>query len=361
MKPTPPPYHLSADSPEISQREPEPPSYTEHADASPAPKDIETASLSSSLSASSSAYVPLEGPSLPAVMFVPLKQLQIQTPGKNLLSLPTPQRPDPIPIFTITAEGALGHPQYLSVRPDRRSGSCILTYGDDEARAPLTTTTYKWGPGRPPVVVLGDPAKNPAVGAEQVAEGEGREGQGQEQGIEIHSRSLFSRAVHFAVPGLGSFGWRYAGSKERVGTGADSLLVCEVFLPETPTGSGSGFNSKEYHDEKSSAGANADPKNPWERARRGVYRGKEGGEEVNVTTTPHRIAHFVRNETFRSPGTTRLTAGNGGRLQLDLQVFNEKVHERVEWLLVTTAITMLKREVDRRRTQQAAALAIIAS
>lgn len=190
------------------------------------------------------------------------------------------------------------------------------------------------------------------MSTETFAEGEGREGQGQGQGFEIQGRGLFSRAVRFDVPGLGSFGWRYAGSKERAGTGADNLLVCEVFLPGTPTDSGS--NPKEYHKEK------PNPKKPCERASRDGCRDKRGGDEAGATT-PHRIAQLVRNSTFRSPGTTRLTAGNGGRLQLDLRVFDEKVRERVEWLVVTTAITMLKREVDRRRMQQVAAIAVLVS
>lgn len=333
---TPPPYHLANNSPEVSLKEPTLPSYTEHEDAIPVTKDIETASLSSSTTTSSSVHATTADPSFSPPIFTPTKQLQIQTPGKNLLSPPTPQRPDPIPIFAVTPEGALDRPQYLSVRPGRCSGSCILTHGDDEAQAPLTTTTYRFGPGRPPIVVLGDPAKNPAVSAEKVAEGEGCEGQGQGLGFEIQGRSLFSRAVRFAVPGLGSFGWRYAGSKERAGAGADSLLVCEVFLPGTPTDSNSDL--KECHYEKTSLSSCATPKKPCGRARRDVCRGNRGGEEAGATT-PHRIAQLVRNSTFRSPGTTRLTAGNGGRLQLDLRIFDEKVRERVEWLIVTTAIT----------------------
>lgn len=190
------------------------------------------------------------------------------------------------------------------------------------------------------------------MSGEKCAEGGEREG----QGFEIQGRSLFSRAVRFAVPGLGSFGWRYAGSKERAGTGADSLLVCEVFLPGTPTDS----DSQEYRDVETSLSSSATPKRPSEQARRDGYRSKKGSGEASAAT-PHRIAQLVRNSTFRSPGTTRSTAGNGGRLQLDLRIFDEKVRERVEWLVVTTAITMLKREVDRRRTQQAAAFAVLLS
>ncbi|KAI0974927.1 hypothetical protein F4678DRAFT_470233 [Xylaria arbuscula] len=316
-----PPYHINTNSSEPSLKAPTLPPYTEHAGAN---EDIELASLSPSTTSSASSQTApastAEASSSLAISstFTPTKQLQLQTPGKNFLSFPTPTRPDPIPIFTLTAAGTLDRPLYLSIRPQTRSGSCFLTYGDDETQAPLTTTTYRfgYGPGRRPIIVLGNPTRNPALAGETG------------QGIEIAGRSLFSRAIRFHVPGLGSFGWRYADSAERSAVSADSLLVCEIF------------------DNSSTPEQNA--------------KGKAAEKNKNEGKG-QRIAQLVRNERFRSPGSSRSSAGNGGRLMLDLSVFEEKARERVEWLVVTTAVAMLKREVDRRRAQQIAAIGVLAS
>ncbi|KAI0453203.1 hypothetical protein F5B21DRAFT_307509 [Xylaria acuta] len=368
MASTAPPYRLSTNTSETSLKAPTLPPYTEHASVSPGDEDIELASLSPSTSASSYTAPPpplaaagpsSSSPSSPSI-FTPTKQLQIQTPGKTLLSFPTPQRPDPIPIFTLDAHGHLERPLYLSVRPDARSGSCFLTHGDDEAQTPLSTTTYRFGPGRPPVVVLGDPARDPAIASSHSTgeEGEG-EGEGKE-GFEILGRSLFSRAVRFQVPGLGAaaFGWRYGNSEERAGAGgADSLLVCEVYLPETETETATttttSISARLGLKKQDDADRDQDSSNGREKNKK---KKKEEREMI-----PRRIAQLVRNETYRSPGTTRSSAGNGGRLMLDLRVFDEKRRERVEWLVVTTAVTMLKREVDRRRAHQIAAIGAIVS
>ncbi|KAI0874839.1 hypothetical protein GGS24DRAFT_326404 [Hypoxylon argillaceum] len=360
-----PPYRLPTNRSEVSLRAPTLPPYTEHAGINPEGEDIELANLS--LSRSSPSYSPTTtaGPSSSSTptLFTPTRHLQIQTPGKPLLSFPTPQRPDPIPIFTLTPSGRLDRPLYLSLRPDARSGSCLLARADDAAQTPLSTTTYRFGPGRPPVVVLlGDPS----LGDE---EGEGGEREQQGRGFEILGAGLFSRAVRFAVPGLGSLGWRYAGAGERASAGADSLLVCEVFPPiamdPTPD-SNSGPSRQQQHNSKTSIGARLGLRRPS-----GGDQDGENGSSTNGGSrredkesgggAPRCVAQLVRNETLRTPGTARSSAGNGGRLMMDLSVFDEKARERAEWLIVTTAIIMLKREVDRRRAQQIAAIGAIAS
>ncbi|KAI0205510.1 hypothetical protein F4808DRAFT_236445 [Astrocystis sublimbata] len=353
MASTAPPYY-HANTTEASLTAPTLPPYTEHA----GDREIELASLSRSTSASSSApsYVhdplpshaagPSSSSSSSSSTFTPTKQLQIQTQGKSMLSCPTPQPAEQIPVFTLTAHGHLERPLYLSVRPRARSGSCFLMHGDDdEAQAPLSMTTYRFGPGRPPVVELADPAQGPlpsSSGGEiekEMAEGEAGSGAQRGTNFKILGRSIFSRAVRFEAPGLGTFGWRYAGSKERADEGAASLLVCEVFLPASAT------DSLISHDESG--------------GRRGNGKRKEKKEDKKGT--PCRIAQLVRNETYRSPGSSRSSAGNGGRLMLELRIFDEKRQERVEWLVVTTALVMLKREVDRRRSQQIAAIGVVAS
>ncbi|KAI8634131.1 hypothetical protein F5Y19DRAFT_200584 [Xylariaceae sp. FL1651] len=338
------PYHVPTNSSEASLRAPTLPPYSEHATGA-GDHDIELTNLrpssasSSSSSSTSSTSAATFSPPNPGTTFTPTQQLQIQTPGKRGFSLPTSQRPDPTPIFSLTPEGHLDRPLYLSIRPSARSGSCFLVHGDDASEAPLSTTRYRFGPGRPPVIVLGDPARDPAISPQEPGEAQGQ-GQGQ-QGFEVLGRRLFSRAVRFEVPGLGSFAWRYASSKERASAGADSLLVCEVLVPapDTPT----------------STSSNPLPQRQSLSTKLGLAGGEAKTREKEATTA-RRIAQLVRNAAYRSPGSRRASAGNGGRLMLDLRAFDEKSRERVQWLVVTTALTMLKREVDRRRGQQAAAI-----
>ncbi|KAI1175734.1 hypothetical protein F4777DRAFT_549088 [Nemania sp. FL0916] len=419
-----------------------PPPYTEHAaPAGPGPgananananEGIELASIfptsTTFASSSSSTYAPgastsTRGPSsssssLPTFstptlsIFTPTKQLQIQTAGKSLLSFPTPVRPDPIPVFSLTANGALDRPLYLSVRPDAHSGSCFLTYGDDAAQTPLSTTTYRFGLGRPPVVVLHDLARYGQGQGQGYGGGYGngygdasgygygeeygsgvaggarmntnKENEGEEESFEIRGRGLLSRSVRFAVPRLRTFGWRYAGSTERARANADSLLVCEVFLPASAFEAGGLRAAAEYgyadddgadgsddnasDDNNNAAGASTTTSTTiTSTSRRGAQYGKKsGGKDVKTggnkdkdRSTPLRIAQLVRSAAHRSPGSNRASAGNGGRLLLDLRVFDEKARERVEWLVVTTAVTMLKREVDCRRAQQIAGIGAI--
>ncbi|KAI1825711.1 hypothetical protein F4861DRAFT_537733 [Xylaria intraflava] len=178
-----------------------------------------------------------------------------------------------------------------------------------------------------PVVRLADPTRD--------ARPENRDG----DVFEITGRSLFSRAVDFRVPGLGAFGWRYGNAGERVWAGADSLLVCEVFPPEEGENNNSSNNNS----------------HPGRKSGRGTGN-KEPGRGI-----PRRIAQLVRNETLRSPGSARASAGNGGRLVLDLRGFAEKDRLRCEWLVVGTAVAMLKREADRRRALQVAVLGTVLS
>ncbi|RYO86293.1 hypothetical protein DL764_009032 [Monosporascus ibericus] len=274
--------------------------------------------------------------------FRPTVQLQIHTGGKRWLSSPFSCKSDPaIPIFSVAPDGKTvladghddeGRPLYISLKPTKGSGSGSVRHlvrGDEYGAggekeipdpAPLATTTYRFGPGRPPTVLLGHPADPERVEA-----------------IEVASRSLVSRALEMRTS-FGVFAWRYARSKEReacvLGVGPDggaaaaapdSLLVFEHLI-DGGDGDGDGDGGK-----KRAA-----------QARRANVR---------------RVAQLVRNSEFRTPGTSVRTAGNGGRLMLDLGGFDEKLRERVQWFVVATALIMLKYEVDRRRAAQIAILA----
>jgi len=284
----------------------------------------------------------------PGAVFVPTVQLQIQTPGKPWLSLPLPPRPDPIPVYAV--DPATGHvdqaagPVYTSVRAHRRSGTCALVAGaapaDDPtaaaAASPLSTTTYRFGPGRPARVVLFDrPASAPADGPSSSSSSYGGEADhdsttaaddadadadaGGWDAFPLVPRGLLTRAVGVEGSRLGGFEWRYATRAERRAAGATSLLVLDRVT--------------------------------------GVFGA--GGREAEAARRP--VALLVRNAALRSPGSGASTAGNGGRLLLDLRPWDGaagKVDRRmVEILAVTTAVSMLKKEVDRRRAHQIAIMA----
>jgi hypothetical protein len=444
-------YHAPVNRSEVSLDAPTLPPYTEHATTTtPTARTVETGgyntsnngielsdlSLSTATSATTSRTSGINVNINPHHdTFRPSRNFQIQTPGKALISLPTPQRPDPIPIYALspTATATTGvtggnvtytlpeseqqeqPPLYLSIRPETCSGSCILVHGDDyNASVPLTTTTYRFGPGKPPIVVLGHGHGHGYGEADGDRGSGGMSGELRGDSFPILGRSLFSRAVSFDVPGLGSFGWRYGNKAERAAADADSLLICEFFLPNSSSppslnpnsGAGAGAFEEVESESESESGE-------FETASVSMSGAATGTDENNNNTTNlrHRhghslsaklgfhtnrsraevtsdgkttgakshkekkdksrnkddnnkviIAQLVRNAAFRSPGSSRSSAGNGGRLMLDLRMFDDDEkgarRERVEWLVVTTAVSMLKREVDRRRAQQAAALGV---
>ncbi|KID96781.1 hypothetical protein MAJ_07294, partial [Metarhizium majus ARSEF 297] len=72
-----------------------------------------------------------------------------------------------------------------------------------------------------------------------------------------------------------------------------------------------------------------------------------------------RVAQLVRSEALRTPGTSGTTAGNGGRLLMDLGEWaGGKAEARAaEVLVLSSCLVMLKKEVDRRRAAQFMVLA----
>lgn len=262
--------------------------------------------------------------------FRPTVNLQVQTSGKPLLSLPIPPRAVPIPILEVNPEdNSVAHePRFVSIRPKRGSGSSCLVSGEaylansetDIEWKPLSTTTYRFGPGRPPSVSLFLPASH------QQHEPNGVEGQEEPwDTCNILSTSLISRSQMLRHTRLGTFEWRYARRAERRALKANSVLVLERIIHVAVAGS---------------------PKN----------------EEIRRT-----VALFLRNQELRTPGTSAGSASNGGRLMIDLSVWEEgdgeggKVdREMAVVLVVTTVVAMLKKEVDRRRAQQIGVMVAVA-
>ncbi|KAF5004951.1 hypothetical protein FDECE_8566, partial [Fusarium decemcellulare] len=67
-----------------------------------------------------------------------------------------------------------------------------------------------------------------------------------------------------------------------------------------------------------------------------------------------KVAQFVRSDSLRTEGSRRSSAGNGGRLMLDLREWADRKGEaeQMELLAVASCISMMKKEIDRRRMHQ---------
>lgn len=208
--------------------------------------------------------------------------LQIQAAGKHAISFPSPPKQLEIPIFSPATE----RPVYMSIRPRRCKGNCRLVLAEDSFETAVARTTYKFGPGRNPIVRIG---RDDDLEAEE---------------FEMVGKSLFHRTVGFETRKWGRFEWRYGSKVERAQFAADNLLILE----------------------------------------------KVGMGDERV-----RVAQLVRNDVLRTLGTKYLAAGNGGRLQMDL--VGEKGDEVVdEVVVVVTCLVMLKKEIDRLRAIQIAAM-----
>lgn len=176
----------------------------------------------------------------------------------------------------------------------------------------VASTTYTWGPGRNPVIRVGK--MSPLIEDE---DGDVMEGQDDEDvdEFEMQGKSLLTRTITFTSSKWGTFEWRYAGRRERAladPSGKKSihnLLVLEKVM------------------------------------------GK-GDKEQRV-----KVAHLIRSEDTRTPGTRRSCAGNGGRLELCLS--GSGMEEGIlidDRTVVVTVLVMLKKEIDRLRAMQIAAM-----
>lgn len=273
---------------------------------------VELRSLVSATSSRSSTSLPeyddviaVAGPSSGDTGFHATASMQIENRGLPVVALPLPPRPYPIPVYAVDADGRIGEKVYESVRQSRGSGNAIL-FRDGNPQFPVCSTTYRFGPGRPPrICLLGPDTDVSSLGTyDETPAGV--------EAFDVLCKGYVTRAVSIRTD-MGTFEWRHASRAERRHVGADSLLVMEQVTPI-------------------------------------ALAGGRKKEEVR-----RRVAQFVRNSEVRTQGTGRSTAGNGGRLMMDLRAWVDGKDDlqRMEAFVVASCIVMLKREMDRRRVQQA--------
>jgi hypothetical protein len=230
-----------------------PPAYTSS-------KDLSTASYSAGEKASST-------------------YLTINAQGKHWNDLSTRGKQLEIPIFD-----AFNKKKYCNIRPDPKSSSCVLYLEDinGSTRQKVSETTYKWGPGRHPVIKF----YSSTSPSENLAED-----------FSVSSKFL-SRTTVFPSTRFGKFTWVYASRNPNgsiVGRGAGDIC----FMQQADA------------------------------------QGREGEERE--------VARLVRNNGTRPEGTN-WSEGTGGRLELSPTVVEGGTD--MEVFVIATLMLMLKKELD---------------
>lgn len=276
------------------------------------PADMNSTSSTDSDSDAPPAYENITGghtassSSAPPENFVATSQVQVDAVGYDTNQALTGSTLENISVYRVGS----GELEYISLRQKRSSNSCALVRGSDKSRTPIIATIYRWGPGRSPKMRI-LPANTSAT-VEDAIESDTVDC----ATIDVKSRSMLSRAQKMDTS-FGTFEWRYGSRAERKEAhDADSLLIMERTDPVSFVGGKSG--------------------------KRGV-----------------RVAQLVRDEESRTPGTGRYQGGNGGRLMMNLDMWTDEKKagaKDVEAFMVASCICMLKREGDRFRDNQIAAV-----
>jgi hypothetical protein len=347
--------------------------------------------------------------SLPNRAFTPTRVLQIVQHGHSPLAFPLLSKILDTPIYTLPSPSTPStempeQPTYISIRPHRQSGSCFLVRAGDEREnaRKLSATSYRFGcVGRDPVVriangvggsteailadgreILDTPAPAPASDDEDKEANDIFNGLG---GTAFTFKTSFlSRHCTFTYLGA-SYIWRYSTKEEKRAiereptswNGCDCLLILERVWEET--------------------------EEDW-----------KGKGKTRVVERKEMVARFVRGEGTRTPGSKKSFSGNGGRLEMCLPVKervsrpsssrraskhsirsiqsvkdnnpfadprvetqsiashasshnqtaitnnpNTDQQDELEILILTTLLAMLKREIDRMRNWQIAAISML--
>lgn len=245
------------------------------------------------------------GPSspLPPNGFIATSNLQVQSMGYDYNQALSGKYMENINVYRADT----GDAEYISVRRKKSSNSCALVRTADPSQTPLISTIYRIGPGRSPRMrILHD---NAGLTVDEAIANEDVRG----ELIEVKSRSMFSRTQIFDTS-LGKFEWRYGDRHERDDADAATLLIMErVDRVTLPDGT------------RSESGA--------------------------------QVAQLIRSDEFRTPGSKKYSGGNGGRLMIDLRMWQDNKKTSVqdaEAFVVASCILMLKREADRYNDNQIA-------
>ncbi|CAK7271484.1 hypothetical protein SEPCBS119000_004631 [Sporothrix epigloea] len=314
--------------------------------------------------------------SSPPTSFCPSLQLQLDCLGKGCNSgIGMTVKPDPICIYLVQDSNALyeKQPALLSLRKKRNSNSCTLVTGasygsligregqwtDDQLT--IGTTVYRVGPYRPPRVALFTVDQQVHQQLPELVAASDKEPAGTPawDKYEIIGKSIFNR-VQTLRTRLGYFEWRYASRAER------KALSQELIEAASRSGDGALLTPKEIAKRHSVNNLMV-----LERITE-VYGSMDHNGQVGTSVGKPRevrqpVARLIRSKALRTPGSSSYSAGNGGRLQMNLSEWttpaaasdakpNEADSEMAIALIVSSCIMMLKREVDRRRDQEVAAI-----
>ncbi|CAK7266822.1 hypothetical protein SEPCBS57363_002286 [Sporothrix epigloea] len=307
--------------------------------------------------------------------FCPTLQLQLDCLGKSSNSaFGATVRPDPTCIYLVQDNNVLyeEQPALLSLREKRSSNSCTLvtgaSYGDLIGRRgrlandqiTIGTTVYRVGPYRPPRVALFTVDQQVHQQLPELVAASDKEPAGTPawDKYEIIGKSIFNR-VQTIRTRLGYFEWRYATRAER------KALSQELIEAASRSGDGALLTPKEIAKRHSVNNLMV-----LERVTE-VCGSMDHGGQSNSVGKPREVrrpvARLIRSKALRTPGSSSYSAGNGGRLQMNLSEWTspaadgdkkptEADSEMAIALIVSSCIMMLKREVDRRRDQEVAAI-----
>ncbi|KUJ12227.1 uncharacterized protein LY89DRAFT_738843 [Mollisia scopiformis] len=232
--------------------------------------------------------------------FIPTSILQIQAQGKvAYASIGSPAKELETPI--IDPNNANIGPKYTSIRAQKNSGNCVLVQGGKHGQegVQVASTTYKWGPGKPPVIRI---SKTLQPVEEKEVQGFSNH---ETDEFELHSKSMFKRTVFFDSQRWGHFEWRYADRKERaIADTSGNKSINNLLVLEKVVGN--------------------------------------GHMEQRI-----KVAQLVRGEGTRTPGTSKNSAGNGGQLEMCLEGSDGPLIDDVT--VVVSCLVMLKKEIDNLR------------
>ncbi|KAF1987294.1 hypothetical protein K402DRAFT_392994 [Aulographum hederae CBS 113979] len=243
--------------------------------------------------------------------FAHTRVLDISSKGHGMWHFPTPPTELETPITD--EEGRI---QYVSTKLTRRKGNATLS---SPKRGVLAETKYRFGPGKDPEVRLLNIA---GVGAAESSDVQGGSSNEELGGIKLKGK-LGTRARTFDMPDGKSFRWSYVRTR-----------YCEK-------------NSKGKEKEN----------RYWLLVLEYVEKIYVGVGKKKEEMSSRRIAQLVRNKETMTQGTRKSTAGNGGRLMMTELVGEGEKAVIDEALVIATCLVMMKREVDRLRMQQIAAIA----